>query len=307
MSKQIISSSKITKYYQLSNSSHGYNENPKYLNNKIKESFPQTRITKEIHKKFTGHGPTNIASFQYSENYVSTPSRIRTLNQTNLMQNNIVNNLDSSIGSLQRSSANSQSIGAYGSKWKTNTNSTYNKTIKTNLTGEGYCTCDDAKESSNGCTCYKRNTNNTLNKTLGSNDQNIYIQEGSSTDYCNCDEKKIFSNSNSEYNENTHNLLTDEELTTNNYCTCGQNHISTIDSSGKMQYSTNYMTSSPVQTTDYEEREVNGLTDVTKVVKTQVNVEVIRRQIREQVKQEIEEEQKEEEITWNGDNHIQVQ
>ena len=180
-----------------------------------------TRITKEIHKKFTGHGPTNIASFQYSENYVSTPSRIRTLNQTNLMQNNIVNNLDSSIGSLQRSSANSQSIGAYGSKWKTNTNSTYNKTIKTNLTGEGYCTCDDAKESSNGCTCYKRNTNNTLNKTLGSNDQNIYIQEGSSTDYCNCDEKKIFSNSNSEYNENTHNVLTHEELNMNNYCTCG--------------------------------------------------------------------------------------
>ena len=65
----------------------------------------------------------------------------------------------------------------------------------------------------------------------------------------------------------------------NNYYTCGQNHISTIDSSGKMKYSTNYMTSSPVQTTDYEEREVNGLTDLTKVVKTQVNVEVIRKQM----------------------------
>ena len=39
------------------------------------------------------------------------------------------------------------------------------------------------------------------------------------------------------------------------------------------------MTSSPVQTTDYEEREVNGLTDLTKVVKTQVNVEFIRKQM----------------------------
>ena len=254
MSQQVISSSKITKSYQMSNSSHGYNKNRKYFNNGIKESLPRTIITKEIRKKITGQGPLNIGSFQYSENYMSSQSGNRASNQSNLMQSSRINNLDSSIGSLQRRSTNAQSLGAYGSKWKTNTNSTYNKTINTNLTGEGYCTCDDAKEGSNGCTCYKGNTNNTLNKTLSSKDQNIFIQEGSSTDYCNCDEKKIFSNSNSEYNENTHNVLTDEELNMNNYCTCGQNHISTIDSSGKMQYSTNYMTSSPVQTTDYEER-----------------------------------------------------
>ena len=192
MSKQVISSNRITKSYQMSNSSHGYNENQKYLNNRIKESLPKTTITKQIQKRITGQSPSNIASFQYSENYMSSRSGNRASNQSNLMQNNIVNNLDSSIGSLQRRSTNAQSLGAYGSKCKTNTNSTYNKTINTNLTGEGYCTCDDAKESSNGCTCYKGNANNTLNKTLSSNEQNIFIQEGNSTDYCNCDVKKNF-------------------------------------------------------------------------------------------------------------------
>ena len=202
MSKQVFSSSKIAKSYQISNSSHGYNENQKNYYNGINQSIPKTRIAATFQKKFTGQNPLNIASYQYSESYINTPSGNSGSNQTVLMQNNIVNNLDSSIGSIQRRSTNAQSIGAHASKWKTNTNSTYNKTIKTNLTGEEYCTCDDTKEGFNGCTCYKRNTNNTLNKTLSTNDQNIYIQEGNSTDYCNCDEKKIFSNANSEYNEN---------------------------------------------------------------------------------------------------------
>ena len=294
MSKHVISSTKITKSYQMSNSAKGYNGNQ---NNKIKQPISQTLIRKEIQKTFTGQAPSNMASYQ-----------------ANLIQNNIANNLDSSVGSSQRRGSYNQNLGAYGSKWRTSTNSTYNKTINTNLTGEDYCTCDDAREGFNCCTCYKRNTSNTLNKTFSSNDQNIYIQEGNnSTDYCNCDEKekKIFSNQNSEYEKNQ-NILTEEELNMNNYCTCGQDQRSTFETSGKLtnklQYSTNIMTSSPLQTTDNEERESNGITDVKKVVKTQVNVEIIRKQIREQVRQELEEEreQNEEQITWNGENYIQV-
>ena len=331
MSKQVISSTKYTKSYKLSNSSHGYNENQPYYNNGIQKSIPQIRIAKTMQKKITGQNPSNFASYQYSESYINTPSGNRASNQTYYMQNNLINNLDSSIGSLQRSSTNAQSMRAHTSRWKTNTNSTYNKTIKTNLTGEEYCTCDDTKEGFNGCTSYTRNTNNTLNKTLSSNDQKIYIQEGNSSDYCNCDEKQIFSLANSEQNvltdEDLNNMCTcgkdhrkeinksgktDEALNTSNTCTCGQDHRNAINKSSKITnkvlYSSNAMISSPLQTTDYEEREINGITDVQKIVNTQINVEVIRKQIREQVRQEIEEEkeQKEEQISWNGDNYIQV-
>ena len=57
---------------------------------------------------------------------------------------------------------------------------------------------------------------------MSSNDQKIFIQEGSNLDYCNCDEieeKKVFSNVKSEYNLHIQNILSDDE---NNICTCGQ-------------------------------------------------------------------------------------
>ena len=76
MSKQVISS-RFTKSYQLTNSSHGYNGNRKSFNNGIKKSIPQTRITKEIRRTFTGQNPSNIASYKYSEYYINTPSTNR--------------------------------------------------------------------------------------------------------------------------------------------------------------------------------------------------------------------------------------
>ena len=287
MSKQVISSTKITKSYQISNSGKNYNENLINLKNDKNEAPPQSRMTKEIQNKFTG--------------------------QT-------INNLDSSIGNQQQRSIRNQNICTCG-KFKTDTHSTYNNTIQTNLTGEDYCTCDDAKDYSLGGKFYKRNTNKTVNKTLSLNDQNIVIQDGSNTDYCNCDErenKKIFSTVTSDYNENLPNVLTDEEINLN-YCTCSHNHKSTIESSGNkgkfsnlMQYSSNYITTSnnelPIQTTDFEEREINRKNIVKKVINTQINIDIIRKEVREKIKQELKEqrERNHEQITWNGENYIQV-
>ena len=281
MSKQIISSTKITKSYQTSNTCRNYNENQRNQKNDKNEEFSQSRMTKEIQNKF---------------------------------------NLDSSIGTLQQRSTLNQNFCTCG-KFKTDTHSTYNNTIQTNLTGEDYCTCDDAKDYSLGGNCYKRITNKTVNKTLSLNEQNIFIQDGSNTDYCNCEERedrKILSTITSDYNENLPNILTDEEINLN-YCTCCHNLKSTLESSGNkgkfsnlLQYSSNYITTSnnelPIQTTDFEEREINRKNLVKKVINTQINIDIVRKEVREKIKQDLKEqkERNHEQITWNGENYIQV-
>ena len=294
MSKQVISSTKITKSYQTSNISQNYNKNQKNINKEFKDSFPHSQNKKDFYQQITGQTPPSLVPI-----------------------NNYANNLDSSLGTIQQRSSNNQSI-CTCNKWKTDTNNTYNKTTHT---GEGYCTCDDT--NSFGCTCYKRNTNQILNNTLSSNEQNIFIQDGNSNiDFCTCDEKekKIFSTTNSDYNENIQNVLTDEEINMNYICTCGKNHNrNTFDSSNskksqlinnqnKMIYSTNIMTTSnneyPVQTTDSEEKIIRK-TDIKKVIKEEINIEVIRKQVREKIKKELEEEN-EEVLTWNGENFVQV-
>lgn len=60
------------------------------------------------------------------------------------MENNIVSNQIHQLAHYKED----EKLSKYGSKSKANTNSTYNKTFKINLTGEGYFTYDD-KESSN--------------------------------------------------------------------------------------------------------------------------------------------------------------
>ena len=373
MSNQVISKKQIINSYQITKTSKEYNENSTNPKNEIKESITQKRFTKETGKNFTGQTDSNTPQFQISNNLVE-----KTSNKIGSYQNQ-TSNLDSS---LQQRSTFSQSICTCG-KWKTDTNSTYG-TIKS-LIGSGYCTCDDAKESSIACTCYKKNTNRTLNKTFSSNDQNIFIQEGSTSDYCNCDERderKVFSNATSEYNMNVQNELTDEEM---NICTCGQrttihsndtrdyNNLSNVQNTSnmvnqnnmsnlkytsnmtkniqtnkgeynnqnnmnnlqyssnmvtryqtidqnqnnynnqnnmnKMQYSSNMITTSynelPIQTTDYEDREINVVNkNVTKIVNKEINI--IRKEIREQIKRELNEEQENEQVSWNGENYIQV-
>ncbi len=371
MSNQTISKKQIINSYQMTKTSKEYNENTTNPKNEIKEPITQKHFTKETGKNFTGQPDSNTPQFQISNNLVENTS-----NKIGSYQNQ-TNNLDSS---LQQRSTISQSRCICG-KWKTDTNSTYG-TIRS-LIGCGYCTCDDAKESPIGCTCYKKNTNKTLNKTFSSNDQNIFIQEGNTSEYCNCDERderKIFSNATSEYNMNVQNVLTDEDM---NICTCGQkstiysndtrdyNNLSnvqntsnmvnqnnmsnfkytsnmtkksqtnkeeynnqnnmnnlqysanmvtryqTIDQNNynnqnnmnKMQYSSNMITTSynelPIQTTDNENREINvANTNVTKIESKEIIN--IRKEIREQIKRELNEEQENEQVSWNGENYIQV-
>ena len=323
MSKQVISSTKITKSYQISKSGQNYNESQKNFKNDKNESFPQSKIEKGIQNKFTGQAISNLDLNKDSDYSLSIKTGKKAFNRKDLLQNYKIDNLDSSLGSIQQRSVNNQSVCTCG-KFKTDTHSTYNNTIQTNLTGEGYCTCDDGKDNSNGCTCYKRNTNKTFNRTLNLNDQNIFIQEGSNSDYCNCDEReerKIFSNVTSDYNTNLPNVLTDEEINLN-YCTCGQNHKSTIETSSKkgqfsknqnlLQYSSNIMTTSnnelPIQTTDFEEREINRKNIVKKIKNTQVNIDIIRKEVREKIRQELKKQREEnnEQNIWNGEIHIQV-
>ena len=323
MSKQVISSTKITKSYQISKSGQNYNESQKNFKNDKNESFPQSKIEKGIQNKFTGQAISNLDLNKDSDYSLSIKTGKKAFNRKDLLQNYKIDNLDSSLGSIQQRSVNNQSACTCG-KFKTDTHSTYNNTIQTNLTGEGYCTCDDGKDNSNGCTCYKRNTNKTFNRTLNLNDQNIFIQEGSNSDYCNCDEReerKIFSNVTSDYNTNLPNVLTDEEINLN-YCTCGQNHKSTIETSSKkgqfsknqnlLQYSSNIMTTSnnelPIQTTDFEEREINRKNIVKKIKNTQVNIDIMRKEVREKIRQELKKQREEnnEQNIWNGEIHIQV-
>ena len=215
----------------------------------------------------------------------------------------IVKNTESSTGNKQQGNIDTQSICTCG-KWRTDTNSTYNGTIQTNLKSDGYCTCDDGKDMSL-CNCYKRNTNQTVNKTISTNSQNIYIQDNN--DYCTCDEKQILSIE----SEKAKNELTEEDNIVTNIdkkinintninkkvCTCGKQEHEMEVNVNNLNYSQNVTTSYnelPIQTTDYEETiKKEGKIEISKV-----------KQTRSEIKEEIHNEA--EEIAWSGEIFIQV-
>lgn len=155
MYRQVTSTQKIINSYQILEASKD-NENTKNPKNEIKQSINQKWFTNEMENNFTGQ---TIPQFHNSNNLKENTS-----NKINSYQNQ-TRNLDSS---LQQRTTFSQGI-CTCDKWKTDTNNTY-RTIKS-LTSTEYCTCDEGKESSIGCTCYKRNTNKTFNKALSSNDK----------------------------------------------------------------------------------------------------------------------------------------
>ena len=204
----------------------------------------------------------------------------------------IVKNGEFSTGNMNQGNVDSQSICTCG-KWRTDTHSTYNGTIRTNLKSDGYCTCtcDDGKDMSL-CNCYKRNTNRTANRTASTNSQNIYIQNNN--DYSISNERHIFTTA----SENARNAQTEEENNANNIninkkvCICGRgNHeINNLNISNMMTTSNNEL---PIQTTDYEEKERGRKEIITKVKQS-------RSEIREEVRVE------NEESAWTGDIFIQV-
>ena len=204
----------------------------------------------------------------------------------------IVKNGEFSTGNMNQGNVDSQSICTCG-KWRTDTHSTYNGTIKTNLKSDGYCTCtyDDGKDMSL-CNCYKRNTNRTANRTVSTNSQNIYIQNNN--DYSISNERHIFTTA----SENARNAQTEEENNANNIninkkvCICGRrdHEINNLNISNMMTTSNNEL---PIQTTDYEERERGRKEIISKVKQS-------RTEIREEVRVE------NEESAWTGDIFIQV-
>ena len=107
MSKQIISNKKIS--YKISQTSEEYSRNSK---NPAQEISSQNRSIQ-----------------RFSNNIISK-------------QNNIMNNIESPVGNMQQRSTDNQSICTCG-KWRTDTHSTYNGTIQTNLRSDENCTCDE--------------------------------------------------------------------------------------------------------------------------------------------------------------------
>ena len=287
MSRRIITTERTINTYEILKKSQDYNTDTKNSKNEINESLSKKKISKEDEGNFTGKSSPNKTQVKYTRNLIEKTSR---------------NTLDSSL------QQNSQSMYS-GDKWRTNTSKTYgtNKSI----TNTGYCTCDDGKDSSARCTCYKRYTDKTFNKTMSSNDRNIFIQEGNNTDYCNCDENvvKKFSSATSDFKKTIRNEYTDEDRHT---CTCGRQstmHSTEYNkgSTNNLKYSSQRITSSyneiPIQTTDYEDKEINI---VNKKVIVNKDTEIIREKIREQLRRELCEENENEEMLWNGDNYIQV-
>ena len=212
------------------------------------------------------------------------------------------NNLKSSDGNIQLSTIDSQSLCTCG-KWRTDTHSTYNRTIQTNLKSDEYCTCDDAIDTRNKSlsNCNKRYTNHTLESNNLNYHQN-FIEDNNNYDsinkYCTCDERALLnsetenlSKSKSKY------LLKEKHKRYNNnaqLCICGK---SAQERNMDINFNTiNYSSSNndvPIQTTDFSED---------KQIKKRIKkISKERKEIREEVHTEIESE-----INWTEDLYIQV-
>ena len=264
MSKQIISNKKIS--YKISKTSEEYTRNSK---NAAKEMTSQNRSIQ-----------------RFSNNIISK-------------QNNIVNNLESSVGNMQQRSTDNQSICTCG-KWRTDTHSTYNGTIQTNLRSDENCTCDEGKDISL-CNCYKKYTNKTTKKTKSYNSQNILIQDNN---YCNCDEKqKINLTSENEDNILKTNIATDVNANINTNMNSQINKKVCICGKGEHEFDINTTTSNDVQldtieTKDNEERE--KIIDTTKI-----NQETI--VVKKEEKRTINIQKEKQEIyEWTGGIYIQI-
>ena len=264
MSKQIISNKKIS--YKISKTSEEYTRNSK---NAAKEITSQNRSIQ-----------------RFSNNIISK-------------QNNIVNNLESSVGNMQQRSTDNQSICTCG-KWRTDTHSTYNGTIQTNLRSDENCTCDEGKDISL-CNCYKKYTNKTTKKTKSYNSQNILIQDNN---YCNCDEKqKINLTSENEDNILKTNIATDVNANINTNMNTQINKKVCVCGKGEHEFDINTTTSNDVQldtieTKDNEERE--KIIDTTKI-----NQETI--VVKKEEKRTINIQKEKQEIyEWTGGIYIQI-
>ena len=284
MSKEIISSTRITKSYRVSSSSGGNNENQKISENEAKQSTTSKHITEEITKTIeTEHSNqnTNLNTVEdKKESY----------------KNYKVNTYQSSVGTGNQRSHTNQSSSPGGNKWKTNSISSYNKaTIETNFTSG-----DDFREKS---IKYKNNTYMGKNSSVNQNSKTILIHEEINTGYSNLGEQEE-SNKAGEIKVEQVKKSTDKEINFNKICTCDK------DSYQGVQTGSNFLTISNTNVTrserESEERRITQRQNIKKMINEEVDIEIIRKQIREQIHQELKEEINEEEISWKGCTFIQV-
>ena len=203
-------------------------------------------------------------SEQYSSNSKLEPTKIIS------KQNYVRNTLESSGGQNQQRSTDNQSICTCG-KWRTETYSTYNGTIQTNLKSEENCTCDENKDLSL-CNCYKKNTNKISRKTQSYNSHNILIQDNS--------------NSNSNINTNTNiNINLNKKV-----CICGKGDheaeiINTAASNNEFQVET-------IETKDEEDKE--KFEHEQSLFNKEITIQSIQKEKREEI------------LSWTGDIYIQI-
>jgi tryptophan synthase beta subunit len=126
------------------------------------------------------------------------------------------------------------------------THSTYNNTIQTNLRSDENCTCDEGKDVSSLCNCYKKNTNKTSRMGKSINSQNILIQENN---YCTCGKSQnIIPTLESQEKIINTNMTTEDNINTNakickKVCICGRGDqeaelINTTTSNNEFQVET---------------------------------------------------------------------
>ena len=213
MSKQIISTTRVTKTYKTSSTSNQYNENQKKYENKNQGSYTSSQISKEVKNQDTKPSAIGFSRVQHSDlsnknGYLKGPQ-----DQRDSYQNYKVNTYDSNLGSFnQRKLANQ---GKYVSnQFNTNSLSSYNKaTIETNLSSNEGCTCEDFREKSAG---YNNKTYKGQSRAI--NSKNILIQEGSSSEYCNYTSKggkNIYNNYTLDYDERNSNQIYDKVKSVN--------------------------------------------------------------------------------------------
>ena len=228
------------------------------------------------------------SSEEYSTNGKNVPKE--QISQTRNMQIPLVTKSELSTGNMQQRSLDNQSICTCG-KWKTDTHSTYIRTIQTDLKSDVNCTYDEGKDMSL-CNCNKKDIHKITRQTKSNNSQNIIIQD---SNYCNSKENQNI-NLTSENDEkilNT-NITTDANIKINTkinkkVCICGK---------GEHYLDINTTTSNDVQldtieTKDNEEQ----IEEISKIRQEQIKIK------KEEI---IEVQHKKEKIEWTGDLFIQV-
>ena len=205
MSKQVISSTKKTNSFPLSNTVLKYKENQRNLKKDRKETIPQSKMTKEIQNKFTGQTNNNFVPS------IGTLQQINTINQNICTCSKFKKGINTNLNEIEYCSCNDDIDCCECDDHKGYCECNDDK---------DYCECEEHKDHSLCCNVNNGNINKTFNKVLNLNVQNIFIQEGSNIDYCQCDKKEDKTNfTPSTHKENLPNVLKGQKINID-YCTC---------------------------------------------------------------------------------------